>query len=110
MYSLQLLGTSLALDHRYPEAVHLFDGLLEAPGEAGDQENRWRAWYSLACVATAAGRADDAVKYLHDAVNRGYQDADGLMADDDLKTLRQNPHFQDIVATLRRPPKAAQAQ
>jgi len=34
----------------------------------------------------------------------------GLMADDDLKTLRQNPHFQDLVATLRRTPKAAQAQ
>jgi hypothetical protein len=34
----------------------------------------------------------------------------GLMADDDLKELRQNPHFQEIVATLRRTPKAAQAQ
>jgi tetratricopeptide (TPR) repeat protein len=110
MYSLQLLGTSLALDRRYPEAVHLFDSLLKTPGEAGDPENRWRAWYSLACVATAADRAGDAIGYLREAVNRGYTDADGLMADKDLKNLHPNPHFQEIVATLRSTPKAAQAQ
>jgi hypothetical protein len=30
---------------------------------------------------------------------------DGLTVDDDLKNLRQNPHFQQLVATLRRPPQ-----
>ena len=31
-------------------------------------------------------------------------EADGLMADDDLKNLHHNPQFQEIVAGLRRPP------
>ena len=104
--SLQLIGTSLALSHRYPEAVQLFHDVLQAQDNSQDPENRWRGWYALACVATAAGRADDALKDLHEAVNRGYKDADGLLTDDDLKDLRQNAHFQELVATLRRPPKS----
>src|SRR5580658_2234685 len=104
LIALQQLGTSLALSHRYPEAVKLFQEELQAQSNSPDQDDRWHAWYSFACVATAAGRADDAIKYLHEAINLGYKDADGLMADDDLKDLRQNPHFQELAATLRRPP------
>jgi eukaryotic-like serine/threonine-protein kinase len=110
LIALQQLGTSLALSHRYPEAVKLFQEELEAQSNSPDQDDRWHAWYSFACVATAAGRADDAIKYLHEAINLGYKDADGLMADDDLKDLRQNPHFQELAATLRRPPAKPQPQ
>jgi hypothetical protein len=52
-------------------------------------------------------RPDDAIRDLQEATNRGYKDADGLQADEDhLETLPQNPHFQQLVATLRRPPMA----
>jgi len=60
-------------------------------------------WYSFACVAVAANRPDDALKYLREAVNRGYKDADALLVDDDLKVLRQNSSFQRLVAQLRQP-------
>ena len=36
--------------------------------------------------------------------------SDGLMADENLKSLRQNPRFQTLVAELRRPPTKVQAQ
>jgi len=68
------------------------------------------AWYSFACVATAANHPDDALQYLHEAINRGYKDADGLMADNDLKNLRHNPHFQDLIAELKRAPTRVQTQ
>ena len=58
-------------------------------------------WYAFACVAAAAGHADDAFQFLHEAINRGYKNADGLMADDDLKSLRRDSRFQLIVNTLR---------
>jgi hypothetical protein len=59
-------------------------------------------------MAASADHPDDAVKYLKEAITRGYKDADGMVSDDDLKTLSQNPHFQELVATLRRPPIARQ--
>jgi hypothetical protein len=41
---------------------------------------------------------------IEEAINRGYKNADGLMADDDLKNLRPNPKFQQLVAELKHPP------
>ena len=42
----------------------------------------------------AANHPDDALQYLREAINRGYKDADGLMADPDLEKLHPNPNFQ----------------
>ena len=67
-------------------------------------------WYAFACVAAAANRPDDALQYLHEAIDRGYKDADGLMADDDLKNLRQTQSFQQLVAALKHPPTKVQTQ
>jgi hypothetical protein len=61
-------------------------------------------------VAVAAHHPDDALRYLQEAINRGYKDADGLMTDDDLKNLRRNPHFQELVAALKRSPAKVQSQ
>ncbi len=104
------MGRSMALTHRYTDAKKLFQEAIEKGGASGKQENRWLAWYNLACVAEAANHSDDALQYLREAVNRGYKNADGLMADENLKSLRQNPRFQALVAELRRPPTKVQAQ
>jgi non-specific serine/threonine protein kinase/serine/threonine-protein kinase len=61
-------------------------------------------------MAVAANHTDDALQYLREAINRGYKDADGLMADDNLKNLRDNPRFQELVAELRRPATRIRAQ
>ena len=61
-------------------------------------------------MAVAANHPDDALQYLREAINRGYKDADGLMADDDLKNLRPNPKFQQLVAELKHPPATTQPQ
>jgi hypothetical protein len=58
----------------------------------------------------AANHSDDALQYLREALNRGYKDADALMADANLKNLHPNPHFQELVAELKRPPTKAQTQ
>jgi eukaryotic-like serine/threonine-protein kinase len=98
--TLQQLGTAMAYSHRYPEASKLFRDAIEKGSNSTGQGNRWSAWYSFACVAEAANRPDDALQYLQEAINRGYKDADGLMADDDLKKLRPNPRFQELVAEI----------
>jgi hypothetical protein len=82
----------------------LFRGVIEKQGDSSGKGNRWSMWYSFACVAAAGNRPDDALQYLQEAVARGYKNADGLAADDDLKNLRRNSRFQGLVATLRRSP------
>jgi eukaryotic-like serine/threonine-protein kinase len=100
--TLQTLGTALAHMHRYPEAAKLFREVIEK-ADSPSQASRFQVWYSFACVAAAAGRPDDALQYLGEAVHRGYRDADGLMYDENLKALRPNPNFQQLVSQLRQP-------
>ncbi|HSZ62807.1 MAG TPA: serine/threonine-protein kinase [Terriglobales bacterium] len=110
--ALQQVGTAMAHTHRYPEASTLFRDVIEKQENSKDnskgQGNSFSVWYSFACVAGAANRPEDALQYLHEAITRGYKDADGLMTDDDLKKLRPNPHFQELVAALKRSPAKAQ--
>jgi eukaryotic-like serine/threonine-protein kinase len=110
LYTLLQMGRAMALSHRYAEAKKLFQEAIEKGGDSERQENRWQAWYNFACVAEAANQSDDALQYLQEAVHRGYKNADGLMADENLKSLRQNPRFQSLVAELRHPPTKVQAQ
>ncbi len=101
--TLRELGKAMAYSHRYHEASKLFQDEIENGGNSSKQGNRWSVWYAFACVAAAAGQTDDALQYLHEAINRGYTYAGGLIDDDDLKSLRRDSRFQQLVATLRRP-------
>jgi TPR repeat protein len=93
-----------------PEATKLFQEAIEKGDNSASLGNRWAVWYSFACVAVAANHPDDALQYLREALNRGYKDADALMADDNLKILRPSPKFQHLVAELKHPPATAQPQ
>ena len=99
--ALQKLGIALASTHRYPEASKLFRDVIEKQKNSAANGNSWSAWYNFAGVAAAANRPDDALQYLQEAINRGYKNADALMADDDLKSLRSDPRFQQLVAELK---------
>jgi tetratricopeptide (TPR) repeat protein len=110
LYTLLQMGRTMALSHRYAEAKKLFQEAIEKGGDSARQQNRWLAWYNFACVAEAANHSDEALQYLQEAVNRGYKNADGLMADENLKSLRQNPHYQALVAEIRHPSTKVQAQ
>lgn len=108
--SLQQLATALASTHRYAEASKLFHDVIEKQSNSESQANGWTVWYDFACMAATVNHPNDALQYLHEAINRGYTGADGLIGDDDLKNLRQNPKFQDLVAALRRPAARIHAQ
>ncbi len=99
--TLRVLGRAMAYNHRYAEASRLLREEIEQLDGGGDEQARASAWYAFACVAVAAGRADEAVLYLREAVRRGYRDVDGLEADEDLRELRHHPGFVDLVRTLK---------
>jgi len=101
----QQLGKALAHAHRYPDASKLFRDTIEKDSSG---QGSPPVWYSFACVAVAANRPEDALKYLRQAVNRGYKDANTLLVDDDLKNLRPNPKFQQLVEDLQHSPDKGQ--
>jgi len=108
--ALQQLGTAMAHNHRYPEASKLFRNLIEKQDDSKGQGDRFSVWYSFACVAVAGNHSDDALHYLREALNRGYKDADALMADRNLKNLHTNPKFQTLISELKRQPTATRTQ
>lgn len=57
--------------------------------------------YNLACSLALLGRAGEAVEELERAVELGYDDVDHLLKDRDLRTLRSDPRFEEIVRRLR---------
>jgi eukaryotic-like serine/threonine-protein kinase len=107
--TMQQLGKAMAYTHRYSEASKLFRDAIEKQNNSRGQGEPFSVWYSFACVALAANRPDDALQYLREAINRGYNNADALMADDDLKNLRSNPNFQQLIAELKTPTQKSSA-
>lgn len=57
--------------------------------------------YNLACSLALCGDATPAIEQLERAISLGYDDAEHMLADDDLATLRELPAFQALVERLR---------
>jgi eukaryotic-like serine/threonine-protein kinase len=102
------LGKALACNHHFPEVSKLFHDAIDQQELSKDQGNPYSVWYSFATVAAAANRPDDALQYLREAISLGYKNADALKADDDLKVLRRNPKFLELVAQLKASPGSVQ--
>jgi serine/threonine protein kinase len=100
--SMQQLGMALAYTHRYAAASKMFREATEKKSNSTATGDRFSIWYSFACVAAAGNHPDDAFQYLHEAIKRGFKDGDQLMADDDFKSLRQDPRFGQLVGQLKR--------
>ncbi len=59
------------------------------------------AHYNLACSLALLGHVDEAFESLQRSVACGYQDAEHLLADEDLEPLRADPRFALLVDQLR---------
>lgn len=96
------LARILSFDGKFDEAKKLYGELLQKANQAPGQAGLAGAWYDFACGAAIAGRGEEAFGYLRQAVEHGYNDADHMAKDDDLKSLRGDPRFEEIVASLKK--------
>lgn len=58
--------------------------------------------YDLACIYSRAGRLDDAIQTLRQAVEEGYSDYGHIRNDYDFIPLRDNPEFQSIISEMQK--------
>jgi non-specific serine/threonine protein kinase/serine/threonine-protein kinase len=104
METLGILGTALVRSGRYEDAKKFYlDAIATVSSDKSavhDGDVFW-LWYNLACTAAGAGRRDEAFDYLHRAIEAGYNDAQLIRTDDDLKSLRNDPRFDKLVADLK---------
>jgi len=103
--TLGFLGMALVRSGRYEDAKKLYlDAIATVSNDksaAHSGDMFWLLWYNLACTAARAGRRDEAFEYLRRAVEAGYNDAQLIRTDDDLKSLRNDPRFDKLVAHLK---------
>jgi tetratricopeptide (TPR) repeat protein len=58
------------------------------------------AWYNLACAYTRLGRVDRAFEALNKAVEQGMKERATFEGDEDLRPLRGDPRFAELLARL----------
>jgi len=68
-----------------------------------------RVQYNLACSCALTGRREEALAALRRAVEFGFTDADHMLKDDDLASLRDDPLFKTLVELVRDTEKDAKA-
>ncbi len=60
--------------------------------------------YNLACSLALMGRIDPALDALERAVGLGYDDADHLLEDEDMRALRNEPRLRELMRLMERVP------
>ncbi len=91
------LATVLTRLGRHEEGLALDRHLVElVPDDA-------TARYNLACSLALCRASAAALVELERAIELGYDDAEHLLTDDDLASLRSEPRFNALVARLSRP-------
>jgi serine/threonine protein kinase/tetratricopeptide (TPR) repeat protein len=90
----RVLGESAAADALYRRSLAITEAAL-GPDHP-------RLAYNRACYAALHGDRDGAILWLRRAVERGYADASNLAADSDLRAVREDPAFQELLAGLQR--------
>ena len=87
------LAHSLLRAGQRDEALQAFKEAI-----AIDASGRSMHYYNLACAYALLGRTEDALGALEQSVREGYKDFAWIKRDGDLRSLRDHPRFQALVA------------
>jgi tetratricopeptide (TPR) repeat protein len=122
---LALAGTSWAQLGYWADSVTLFKHVLDVTGDRnflahnnllvaylknGDlhralphahsalhlQPDNYIVYYNIACIYSLQNKTEESVDWLKRAIDRGFRDWEYLKADEDLKNLRESPHFKEL--------------
>lgn len=89
-----------ALAELYTRVGRYKDGLAEDLKLADAFPGEPDIWYNLACSYALLGQVDEAFKALYTAVECGYRNVEWMTEDEDLQLIRNDPRFQQLLASL----------
>ena len=95
------LARTLSVEGEFAQAEKLFREAVEIASKQEGQPDLPDVWFQFACGAAAAGRREEAMEYLQQAVDHGYSDSESLATDNDLRSLRVNPRFATLVTQVK---------
>jgi eukaryotic-like serine/threonine-protein kinase len=95
------LAITYAHEGRYADASQLFHQAIGIDEKNREPSVTNIAWYNFACAAAIAGHRDEAFRYLHEAIDRGFTYADAISGDHDLASLHSDPRFAAVVEQAR---------
>lgn len=84
-------GYELHSSERFPEAIESFKQAISHGYRVED------AMYNIACGYAQLDDAPNAVKWLRDAINAGYDNFDHIDSDSDFDPIRENPLFKQVM-------------
>ncbi|MBI1851035.1 MAG: DUF2911 domain-containing protein [Planctomycetes bacterium] len=86
-----------------------YDEALKAHLKAAEFDNvKGNGCYNAACVYAIKNDKEKAFEYLKKAADAGFSDGQQFADDEDLKSLRDDPRFQKMVAELKSRPEVQQ--
>jgi len=108
-FEIEFLSRVLERDPCYADAVRVLAGNLAKTGEYARalqldrrltrlQPERPIPWYNLACTYALLGMTDLAFQALERAIDLGYRHFRHMAKDPDLKALRNDPRFTELIA------------
>jgi tetratricopeptide (TPR) repeat protein len=84
----------LLAQKRYREALTTLSIAVEI------RDDNSFTWYNLACAAARSGAKLEALEALEEAVELGYRNLRHITQDDDLRSLRKDPRYLALIASL----------
>jgi len=101
LYTLEYLAIDITHEGRYHDAEKLFHEAIETAGKGDQPYKVGVAWVNFSSGAVVAGRRDDALKYLEQAIDYGYGPPESITGDPALKPLHGDPRFDALIARAR---------
>jgi len=89
--ALSKIATIYAVKKKYNKSIDYFKTIIDI--EPGNPV----ACYNLACITSLLNKKEQAVTWLQQAINNGYNNWDNLKNDVDLKNIRETPGFKSLI-------------
>jgi tetratricopeptide (TPR) repeat protein/predicted Ser/Thr protein kinase len=96
------LASILGYEKQRAKAGALLQEMLSRASQSREQSSLSTAWYNFANAAAVAGKTEAAIDYLQKAQDLGPQPATIMVADEDLKSLREDPRFIALITKAKR--------